>query len=187
MANTVTNVSTGKPAIGGAIYVAPVGTTLPTTSEATLDNAFVALGYCSEDGLTNANSPSSEQIRAWGGDIVLVTSSERPDTFAYTLLEVLNADVLKFVYGQSNVTGALSTGLTIKANNATQDEYAIVIDMVMRGGVLKRIVIPDGFVSEVGDITYSDTEAVGYETTVTAMPDSSGNTHYEYIKKPATT
>ena len=44
---------------------------------------------------------------------------------------------------------------------------------------------PNGKVSEVGDITYADEKEVGYETTITASADSSGNTHYEYIKNAA--
>ena len=31
-------------------------------------------------------------------------------------------------------------------------------------------------------MTYADGEAIGYEITVTAFPNSSGVTHYEYIK-----
>ena len=51
MANTATNVSTGKPSKSGAIFFAPLGTSLPTSADETKDAAFVALGYVSEDGL----------------------------------------------------------------------------------------------------------------------------------------
>ena len=54
--------------------------------------------------------------------------------------------------------------------------------MVSTGGKKKRIVIPNGKVSEIGDIVYTDGDAVGYELTIAAFPDTSGNTHYEYIK-----
>ncbi|MDD4369409.1 MAG: phage tail protein, partial [Oscillospiraceae bacterium] len=78
------------------------------------------------------------------------------------------------------------TGIAIVANAKPLDAQAWVTDMVLKSGNLKRVVIPNGTISEVGDITYADSDAVGYDTTVSCMPDESGNTHYEYIVAPST-
>lgn len=182
MANTATNVSTGKPSKSGAIFFAPLGTTLPTSADDTKDAAFVALGYVSEDGLENDNSPESDQVKAWGGDTVLNLQTDRPDSFHFTLLEVLNSDVLKAVYGSENVTIDGSGNITVKATADELSSGSWVIDMIMRGGRKKRIVIPNGTISELGTITYKDDEAVGYELTITDVPDATGVYHYEYIK-----
>ena len=182
-ANTAANVSTGKPAVAGAIYRAPLGTTLPTSTTASLNGAFKCLGYISEDGLRNNNSPNSDSIKAWGGDTVLHLQTEKEDTFAFTMIEALNTDVLKAVYGDSNITVDGVTGaITINANSKEQAACCWVVDMLLNGGKAKRITIPNGKVTEVGEIAYTDGDAVGYETTVSCVPDSSGNTHYEYIK-----
>lgn len=184
VSNNAQNVTAGKPKVGGAIYFAPLGSTLPTTATEDLDAAFENVGYISDAGLVNSNSPSSENIKAWGGDIVLTTLTEKPDTFKFTLIEAMSLNALKAIYGASNVEGTdLDTGLEVHANSTQQPDYAWVIDMVFKNNTVKRIVIPDAGVSGVGDVTYADGSAVGYETTISAMPDENGDTHIEYILK----
>lgn len=174
-------VTAAKPKVGGAIWRAPAGSKLPKNAVDALDAAFKSLGYISEDGMTNANSPSSEDTSAWGGDTVLSTQGEKPDTFKFTLIEAMNPDALAAVYGDDNVSGTLEEGITIKANSDPQPACAWVVDMMLKDNAKKRIVIPEAAVTEVGDITYADKSPVGYETTISAVPDDEHNTHYEYL------
>lgn len=186
MPNNAQNVSVGKPKVGGSVFRAPLGTVLPTNATDELDAAYECLGFCSDAGLTNNNSTESENIKAWGGDTVLSVQTDKQDTFNFTLLEIFSIPVLKTVYGDENVVGDLETGITVIANSTEQEEFVFVVDMILRGGVMKRIVIPDGKITNVDEISYVDNEAIGYNTTLSALPDSTENqaTHYEYIQSP---
>lgn len=183
MANSSANVVAGKPKVGGAVYRAPIGTALPTDSTTALNEAFVCLGYISEDGVTNNNTTETENIRAWGGDVVLTSVTEKTDEWTMTLIESLNVGVLKAVYGSSNVAGTLATGITIESNADSIEAGEWVIDMVLKGGGTHRVVLPNASVSKLGEITYADDSAVGFEVTLTCAADAEGNTHYEYYKQ----
>lgn len=187
MSNSASNVSAGKPKIDGAIYRAPLGTTLPTDASTSLGAAFKAMGYVSSDGLTNSNKTTTSNVKAWGGETVLVLQTDKTDTLAFTLIEALNSDVLSAVFGSDNVSGALATGISISVNADVQEAAIWVVDMVLNGDTAKRIVVPNGVISDLADIVYKDDSAIGYGLTISCLPDSSGNTHYEYIKKASTT
>lgn len=182
MGNTATNVTTGKPNIGGAIYTAPIGTTLPTDATTALNNAFVCLGYVSEDGLSNNNELSVEAIKAWGGNIVYRSLTEMNDEFGLALIETENADVLKTVYGESNVTVDASGNISVDVVGEDPIERVWVFELALRGDKAKRIVIPDGAITSRDEITYNDSDAVAYGITVSAYPDANGSTHKEYIE-----
>lgn len=176
------NVTVGKPAITGAVFHAPAGSTLPTSTAAALDAAFTELGYVSDDGVVNSNTPSSTEIKAWGGAVVAVPQSEKKDTFKLKLIETMNVDVLAAVFGTANVSGSLAAGSALSVNATEVPAASWVIDMILRDNTAKRIVIPSGKISEIGDVVYKDDEVAGYEITIACLPDSSGNTHYEYMK-----
>lgn len=185
--NNANNVTAGKPRTAGSVYRAATSATAPTDATSSLGSAFKSLGYISEDGVKNNNSPETEDIKAWGGDIVLNTLTGKEDRWTFKLIESMSTDVLSAVYGSSNVTGTLANGITVKANANTSEAAMFVIDMILKNNVLKRIVIPNATVSKVSEIAYTDNEAVGYEITITAVPDASGYTHYEYIKETTPT
>lgn len=179
------NVTAGKPKVGGSAFRAPLGTPLPTDAESALDEAFVAQGYIFSDGVTNANSPTTEKVKAWGGDTVLNAQTDRPDNFKFKLIEALNPEVLKTVYGPKNVTGTPETGMTVHAGSEDPEQSSWVFDMVLKGGVAKRTVVPAASLSELEEIRYIDNDAVGYGVTISAVPDETGYTHHEYFKKAA--
>lgn len=181
--NTVDNVAVGKPKIIGAVYRAALGSTLPTSASATLDAAFKAMGYISDDGVVNSKSRDVTEIKAWGGDVVLTPQTGKTDTFQMSFLESKNLEVLKAVHGSGNVSGStLASGIVVKENSIELDHAAWVIDTVL-GNEIKRIVIPDGKPTEVGDVTYKDDKAVAYQVTITAYPTSAydNDTHREFI------
>ena len=178
-------VTVGKPKVGGAVFKAPLGTTLPTDATTALNVAFTDAGYISEEGVTNSKGRETSDVKAWGGDTVLKPQTSKTDNFKMTFIEALNVDTLKVVHGDDNVSGTLSAGITIKENAKELTHYAWVIEMVLNDSCVKRIVIPDAQVTELEDVVYKDDDAVGYNATLTAYPSSSmdGDTHREYIKK----
>lgn len=180
MPNVATNVSTGKPKISGGVYVAPKGTTLPTDATTPLASDFKCLGYVSEDGLKNNNEMDVSAIKAWGGAIVYRSLTELDDNFALALIESENVDVLKSVYGDSNVTES-SGEISINVVAEDPQEMVWVFELALRGGKAKRIVIPDGAITSRESITYNDEDAIAYGITVSAYPDANGVTHKEYI------
>ena len=182
---TAANVSTGKPKITGAVYRAPVGTAAPTDASTDLNAAFKELGFVSEDGVTNNNSPDSDNVKAWGGAVVLVVVNEKADEWTLTLIESLNQDVLKTVYGDAHVTVAQNGMITVQATADQLPTSSYVIDMQLKGGALKRVYIPAGDIKETGEVVYKDDEAIGYEITIAALPDSNGVSHYEFIQPAA--
>ena len=175
-----------KPKVGGAISMAPLNTSLPTSADATLNQAFANLGNVSDAGLVRSTDMDTNVIKAWGGDVVLVLDNGKVETYKFSMLNVTDASVLKLTHGDNNVTGSsLATGISVVSNNNERIGHAFVIDMIENNNTLHRIVIPNGVVTELDDISYVDNDALAYGVTITAIADSAGNTAYEYLKTAA--
>lgn len=185
MNNNSSNVSFGKPKATGALFVAPAGTTVPTSASAALDPAFKNLGYVSDEGLVNNVETDVEDVFAWGGDNVLSDQTTYMETFTFNLIET-NVEVAKLYYGENNV---LQNGneITIRANSQTLPEIVFVAELVMTGGRVKRIVVERGRIADrSAEISYVDGEPVAYPINLKAFPSVvDGDTHKEYIASVA--
>ena len=132
--NNTKNVSVGKPKAGGAVYLAPGETTLPSDALSELPEVFACLGCISEDGVSNTQESDSED-----------------------------------------------GGIEVRHGGRNDNEGVMVVDTILKGNRINRVVIPRAKLSEVGDINRKRDEVIGYESTIKALSDDNGFCVYEYI------
>lgn len=160
-------------AITGAVSVAPLGTTAPTGTASAIAS-HVDLGYIGEDGVTETQPGAGDPttIRAWQNNAavrVIRTPTEDLPTWSFVLLET-KLEVIELYY-KTEVTQTATEGSYAIDTDATDPGHDFVIDVV-DGDQLERVHIPRGFVSEVGDKVYANSEPIGYEVTIEGERDA---------------
>jgi len=180
--NDSSKVSFGKPKSIGAIFVAPIGTTLPTNATSSLDAAFENMGYANEDGLVNGVETDTEDVNEWGGELVLSEQSSFKEMFTVNLIETKES-VLKLYYGDDNVEVDGSGNIAVRVNSKTLPEVSVVFELVLHGNRVKRIVIERAKIADrSAEINYQKGEAIAYPAVFTALPSTvDGDSHKEYI------
>lgn len=176
----VKNITSSNPGRNGVMFRAPIGTDLPTNAVSELNKAFKDLGIVGEDGVTQAITRDTEDIKAYGGDIVYTVQTDFGEEFTMVLYESRNADTLKAVFGDDNVVVGNDGTLTVKHNKAKLPRSSFVFDHEIDQGV-KRQVMEIGQIVSVGDIVNVHSDIVKYELTVKAFPNADGNVLVEYI------
>ena len=79
------------------------------------------------------------------------------------------------------MTGDINSNLTVLHNDKELPRGVYVYEILLTGGGVKRIVIPKGQITEIGDVAIQAGQPIGYQVTITAYPDTAGNTAYEYL------
>lgn len=162
-------------------YVAPVGTTAPTDLTTALNVAFKALGLLSEDGLSETRENDTTDHYAWGGILYRTTRSKHKRTLKITALED-NLVVWGLVNpGSTAVTASGVTTRTVKV--PTTDPRAMVL-VTTDGGITRRRAIARCEVTEIGDVTESDSEASMYELTVVVYPSAAAVLYVDITNDP---
>lgn len=170
-----------EPMATGAIRVAPLGTVGPTDATTALNAAFVDLGFVGAEGFVEKNDRRTDPKRAFGGKVVKVLQSEFNSSIEVTLLESTNAEVLKAVFGSSNVTVVAANAqhgvqITVKKNSKKLPHLSWVIDTTdSELSAFYRNYIPDGKVESVGDIKIVHTDTIEYKLVITAFENANGD------------
>lgn len=172
MALVAANVRVG---VTGGVYRAPLGTALPTDATSPIPAEFLDVGYIHEDGVTQSQETDTEDIVAWqNGDVVRKVQTSHDLTFTVPMIET-KAITLGLYYNDDAATDS-----TFQVTGAQATHYAWIIDVV-DGDHVVRMCLPDGQVTEKGEVTYQNSEAVSYEITLSAYPDVDGVKAYGYV------
>lgn len=167
------NVIVGAPDVeaSGGITVGPVATdvsTFPETADADLSASLnhKPAGYVSEDGIVKTVDRSTEKIKDWNGDTVLITQSDHSVSLQVTFMEGANGEVLKMIAGEGNVSN-LSDGTIKVVDNADELPHRSIA-FTIKGGNGSRILVfaPDAQVTEVGEVNYVRSDVIRYQATI---------------------
>lgn len=183
MANNSANVGAAKPGIKGAIFWAPAGTDLPTDASTDLAEAFVSVGYVSDEGLTEKETRSYQKHKAWGGDTVDSSQTEYAKSYGFKMIET-NETTMKVRYGAENVTAEGGKVSQVKHNAKELPEGVWVIEMIIAGKIVRKV-MPKAKIDEIGDIAYNDSNLVKYDVTLGLYPDTSGDYEIDYYAEVA--
>lgn len=180
MASDSANVLAATPKATGALLRAPLGTALPTSAWTAANVAFVDQGYIGEDGFTQSSSRDVEKKKAFGGTVVKVLQTDYSETVQFTFLESRNAEVLKSVHGEDNVTISVDGEIEVKKNKLRPAPASWIIDVVDETSLI-RTVIPKGQIVSTDDVQKVHSDLIMYTVTMECFEDEDGNNAYEYI------
>lgn len=177
------NANAVRVAITGAAYVASLDSVKPVDATSPWPATATDIGWISDDGITESNSADTTEIKGWqGGQTVRKVISSSEVTYKFTAIETSKTVLELYHKGSKVVTTSGKSVLAVKAPGPDRRQFGFdVID----GDSHVRIVVPDGEVTETGDITYKGDEAIAYELTVTAYPGPDGTVAIKYSDDPA--
>lgn len=111
------------------VYLAPVGTTAPTSADGALDAAFYTVGYLTDSGPEPSFEPSFTDVPAWQSVFPIKKIPEASTlTLAFTMSEVAPQSAALYfgVSVPTETTGAFSISIP---STPTQQVYSVVMQV----------------------------------------------------------
>ena len=182
---SASKVFVGRPKVGGAIFRAPIGTALPTSELTALDPAFIQQGHVDADGFKRAITKAFNSIKAWGGEEVAKPRTELSVSAAFNLIQTLDPDVNKTVFGSDAVavtepTPTAGTKIAVAFDGADLPPSAWVVDLA-QGTRIRRIVFGNAEIAtEAFEQVFKDDELEMYPVELAIYRDASDVFFYDY-------
>lgn len=173
-------------ATSGAVYQAAIGSTAPTDAKSALDSAFVASGYVGPDGLSMSISKSYTDILDWSQSQVRRALSSYTGRISLSIMQI-DEQSAKLMFGADNVThtaatsGAGAHGDQVKISIGANMPPRMAFCFNMKDGDARvRVYIPNGQVTEMGDISFVPNAAHMFPITIDSYDDGTGHSIYVF-------
>lgn len=172
MANDATQVSV---AVSGAISKVSDALAITSANSSLTDPGTINYGFVTSDGVSITADRTTNNITAWqNSSVVRVTGSESSATYTFTLLQNTK-EVRELYFGNTeNANGKIQwkPGKIVKGRfviDYVDSEWGGLGDVLYGRHDIKK-----GNIIDIGQITLANGEPIGYEVTITALPDADG-------------
>lgn len=168
------------PTIGG-LFKGPLTVTVPT--DLTVPGAMAHLGFIGADGIDEKTDRNTKKIFDWGGDTIASPQENYAKSVTFTLMEFLNTDVAKAVYGTSNVTVTAASSshgaqMSIAESSDVLDNFTWLWDTYSPGGKHITKFLPLARIETTDTLKWARTDVLAHRVTLTVFPDTTGRYTY---------
>lgn len=156
-----------------SIYLAPVGTPLPTTISGALDGAFEDVGWLHSDGITETPTGSKTEIRGHQGARVVRTRMETPGTQIKFVALESKPQTLALRYFEKAVSTTGGVRKTTRSPGQRVSARACVVDMFDADDITikERWVFPRIEISADGDRVMVNNDIAGFPFLAEVLSD----------------
>jgi hypothetical protein len=168
------------------MWVAPLGTTLPTDADSALDAAFESIGYVTADGATLGSSRSTNDVEVYGS----ITPARKLVSKSSKTWEITGAETSPTVleiYNQvelGTIVPDAEGKFSIAPSSLTVARYAFVL-VVVDGENVIRFAAGNAEVTDVKERKIANGSPITYGMTITPYPDAAGVPVHEHYLVPA--
>lgn len=158
----------------GEVYVAPVGTTMPTDVTTALAVTWIGLGYTTPDGVRLSPSMDINDIDAWQSLYPIDKRvSSRDLQIGFSLLQV-NKETFKLTFGGGTWSTVTGTHKFVPPAPEAIDYRAVVVELI-DGANKTRVLVPKVMVSDPGELQIRRSEPAAIDITLSLVTTGSGD------------
>lgn len=143
-----TNASEIRTAANGNIYVAPVGTTEPTTAAASLAAGWIDIGFTSEDGVKFKDGKESRDQTVWQSFYPVGKKITGRSAMAEYVMKQWNKFNVSLAFGGTTTTTVSAGQYKIEPPDPEDVDYRAMIIEWTESTYIYRLVIPRGLVTD---------------------------------------